>query len=832
MSATLGGLRRRLAVVAPNLFAQIDALVDYWLTSLLSKLDHGRTTDFRPKQINDPIWGTIELLPWEVALLDTPLLQRMRGVRQLGLAQLVFPSASYDRLEHIIGVVGAVEETVRALSRQIVRWNRDNPTNLFPTIGERDRYALRLAALFHDIGHGPFSHALEPVLEVGSALDPATNATQSPDWRVELKSVQGELTSIYTLNKPPAVSEALATLMVLSEALTRVLASDRLFTERSRSAEELQEVIIAGIIGGVEGPGVTHLSAIISSQIDADKLDYLARDAHHAGLEIGFDTDRLLGKLEVLRITPDNVDASAAELRERAAQSTEKVWYQIGIAASGFGSFEQMLIGRTFLYDRLYHHHKVRSAEAMAQRLMLVAEGERGRRFDLGEIFLSVGDDTMMRVFSGEVTHSGISVVKGRASALAQGILNRELLHRAFAFRGRFVASPPGLSGETADQNRQFLWRRIVKDLDGLSARFELGIEIHGLALRCAQAMAQRGIDKDEMEANASFLERMGPQQIIVDLPPLKADAIRILARYPNGALKVPEFTFNPVKWSDAYELQKRTGYVFCPREVVRIVGLASKIVFLGRFGVTMAKEADGYIKAVQDISPAWLTALLGADLIDQETAAHLSSKQFSLLGVSPEDLRVPQGWITDDPDLAHQMAAIIGEHLKGGLTADHIEKLGSVLDALYAFVDRWFESGQVTSDLKNEADLQQQLRDCFGFRNLKTEEGSAIGGGELDLFVADAVLVENKFHGRTAKPTKASPAAGMQGRRYAIALSAQVVIVMLAYKPPPAAFPSKPQCVTVHAIAAGEQNRVEIRFSLPYGAVVPSSEKADASVR
>ena len=832
MSATSGELRRRLAAVAPSLFSQIDALVEHWLKSLLSKLEQGRTTEFRPKQINDPIWGTIELLPWEVALLDTPLLQRMRGVRQLGLAQLVFPSASYDRLEHIIGVVGAVEETVRALSRQIDRWNRDNRANLLPPIDNRDRYALRLAALFHDIGHGPFSHALEPVLEVGSALEPYTATAAGPDWRAELKSVQDELRKIYILTKPPAVSEAVAVLMILSEALTRVLASDRLFTERGRSAEELQDVIIAAIIGGVEGPGASHLSALISSQIDADKLDYLARDAHHAGLEFGFDTDHLLARLEVLRVTPDNVDESAAELRDRAARSNGQVWYQIGIAASGFGSFEQMLIGRTFLYDRLYHHHKVRSAEAMAQRLMLVAERERGRRFDLGEIFLSVGDDTMLRVFSREVTHSSISIREGRASALAQGILNRELLHRAFAFRGRFVASPPGLSDGIADQNRQFLWRRIVKELDGLGARFEHGQEIHSLALRCAQAMAQRGIDKEEMEANAVYLEGIGPEQIIVDLPPLKADAIRLLARYPTGALKVPEFTFNPVKWSDAYELQKRTGYVFCPREVVRIVGLASKIVFLGRFGVAMAREADGYIKAVQDISPAWLTALLGADLIDQETAAHLSSKRFSLLRVRPEDLHVPQAWLADDPDLAHSMAAIIGEHLKGGLTADHIKKLGRVLEAVYAFVDTWFKSEQVTSDLKKEADLQRQLRDCFGYHKLKTEEGSRASGGELDLFVDDAVLVENKFHARTAEPTKAFPAAGMQGRRYAIALSAQIVIVMLAYKPLPGSFPNKSKCVTVQPIGAGDQNRVEIRFSLPYGAVVPSREKEDPSLR
>ena len=288
-----GDLRRQLHDGAPALRAQIDALIEHWLKGLLAKLEAGRLTEFRTKQVNDPIWGTIELLPWEVALLDTPLLQRMRGIRQLGLAQLVFPSASYDRLEHIIGVVGAVEEMIRALSRQIGRWNLESKTTSpLPVIDEKDRYALRLAALFHDIGHGPFSHALEPVLEVRSPLGIGEETTAvETNWREDIKIVQRALRSTYTLNSPPSVSEAIAVMMVLSEALTQVLASDRLFTERGRAADELQEIIVAAIIGGFEGPGASHLSSLISSQIDADKLDYLTRDAHHAGLEIGFDTE-------------------------------------------------------------------------------------------------------------------------------------------------------------------------------------------------------------------------------------------------------------------------------------------------------------------------------------------------------------------------------------------------------------------------------------------------------------------------------------------------------------------------------------------------------------
>jgi HD superfamily phosphohydrolase len=774
-----------------------------WLGGLLAKLEAGRLSDFRTKQVNDPIWGTIELLPWEVALLDTPLLQRMRGIRQLGLAQLVFPSASYDRLEHIVGVVGAVEEMIRALSRQIERRNLDRTTtNPLPRIDEKDRFALRLAALFHDIGHGPFSHALEPVLEVQSPLGTSEQQTTvDPNWRQDIRTIQQALKSKYTLNSPPSVSEVIAVMMVLSEALSRVLASDRLFTERGRAAEELQEIIVAAIIGGVEGPGANHLSSLVSSQIDADKLDYLSRDAHHSGLQIGFDTSRLLARLEVLRVRDDNVDSSATDLRTRAARSKDGTFYQIGIAASGFGSFEQMLIGRTFLYDRLYHHHKVRSAEAMAQRLMLIAERDRGARFELPEIFLGVGDDTMLRILAGEVMHRSLKLATGRAVPLARGILDRDLLHRSFAFRGRFIASPPGLSGEAADRNRQVLWGRIVKGLDGLGPRFDLGREIHDLALQCCNVLRAANIDVQQMTTYKAALEEMGPEQIIVDLPKLKADAIRILARYPTGDLKVPEFSFNPVKWSDAYELQKRTGYVFCPRDVVRIVGLASKIVFLANFGVTMVKEADGYIKATQPIEPTWLEALVQAQVIDEITADHLSTRRYSLIAVRAENLRLPDSWIREDPDIAHRMAAEIGKHLKSGLTADHLTALGEVLMAIYAFVDTWYEGQNVSQSLDSEQELQERLRECFGHRGLRVQEGSKAGGGELDLFVMDAILVENKFYRKTSAPSAIAPAAAMQGRRYAIALNAQVIIVMAAYQPPPGAFPTKAQSVSIHPI-------------------------------
>ncbi len=819
-------LRDNILSVAPILASELDELVSHWLSGLINKLEARYPPEFRPKQVNDPVWGTIELLPWEVGLLDTPLLQRMRGVRQLGLAQLVFPGASHGRLEHIVGVVGAIEEVLRALERQIQRWNRNHSDMPLPGITESDRYALRLAGLLHDIGHGPFSHALEPVLEVNAPLA-GSSTHEDNDWRKEIRAARSELKRLYQLNALPSESEVIAACMVLSEPMKKALASDRLFTARGRPVEDLQEVIVAAIIGGVEGPGASHLSSIVSSQIDADKLDYLSRDAHHSGLEIGFDTDRLLSRLEILHVRESNVDTSENELRTRALRSPNQTFHQLGIAASGFGSFEQMLIGRTFLYDRLYHHHKVRSAEAMAQRLMLVAERDRMRRLSLSEIFLSVDDDTMLRILAREVTHPDfmLSPEPSAATNLAKGILNRELLHRAFAFRGRFIASPPGLNGNTAEQNREKLWRRIVRELDDIGARFDIGAEIHRIAIACANALLDKSIDLDICQPCKEVLEQLGPEHIIVDLPALKAEAIRILARYPNGAIKVPEFSFNPVKWSDAYELQKRTGYVFCPREVVPLIALASKIVFLGHFGVTMSEEADGYIKAAGAVPPYWIDTLVDAEIIDRDAAEHLSFKRHSLLAIRADDLKVPTLWIQDDPDIASRLALELNRLLRAGLTAEHIEALGGVLEAVYAFVEHWYKSGQLTKPLKNEAALQRQVLSAFQLRGLPTEEGSIVGGGELDILANGAVLIENKFVRRAPNPSKSAPAASMQGRRYAISLGSQVVIVILAYEHKSGVVPSQQKAISVHEITRHDGNRVEIRISLPYGVVTPSRE-------
>ena len=110
------------------------------------------------KELNDCVWETIVLQPFEVVILDSPLLQRLRYVRQLGVAHWTYPGAAHSRFEHSVGVLHQVHRLMEALTRKNLRTSME----ALPSVPEESvRNLMRLAALCHDIGHGAMSHVVE-----------------------------------------------------------------------------------------------------------------------------------------------------------------------------------------------------------------------------------------------------------------------------------------------------------------------------------------------------------------------------------------------------------------------------------------------------------------------------------------------------------------------------------------------------------------------------------------------------------------------------------------------------------------------------------------------
>src|SRR5688572_14658277 len=105
------------------------------------------------KVIRDPLWNNIRVEPLALRLIDTAPFQRLRYVRQLGLAFLVYPGASHSRFEHALGTYHLARRALLLLEER----------GALEAIGEGACAFVRMAALLHDIGHYPFSHALEEI---------------------------------------------------------------------------------------------------------------------------------------------------------------------------------------------------------------------------------------------------------------------------------------------------------------------------------------------------------------------------------------------------------------------------------------------------------------------------------------------------------------------------------------------------------------------------------------------------------------------------------------------------------------------------------------------
>jgi len=273
------------------------------------------------KIIHDGVWGPIRVRPHEVALLDSPLLQRLRYLHQTGFAFLTFPSAGHSRFEHSLGVLRQTDHYLQAL--------RGN----FPEhVTEEVIANLRLAALLHDCTHGMFSHTSEQVYGL------------LPDM-LEYTSSGRE----YAGHKP---SELIARFVLESDAFQRALD----FLATMGAAIHTSGSELATLITGDREKSPPHdvwQLEIINGPLDADKLDYVPRDALHTGIPSSLDLERFWNAMEIQHIKKGTFsDVKRDETR-------------LVLNHNGINALEQILLARVQNTSSLYHHHKVRACDCV-----------------------------------------------------------------------------------------------------------------------------------------------------------------------------------------------------------------------------------------------------------------------------------------------------------------------------------------------------------------------------------------------------------------------------------------------------------------------------------
>src|SRR6478609_3592122 len=191
--------------------------------------------------IRDPLWNNIRIDPLALRLVDTRAFQRLRYVRQLGLAYLVYPGASHSRFEHALGAYNLARHALGLLEER--GFTQGLPAD--------ECIVVRCAALLHDIGHYPYSHALE-----------------------EIGALHHE-----------EVARPLITTGEVAEVLRAELGADA----------------PARIMALIRGKSASPLQGLISGSLDLDKIEYLKRDAFMCGVNYGdIDVDRLLNSLTVV----------------------------------------------------------------------------------------------------------------------------------------------------------------------------------------------------------------------------------------------------------------------------------------------------------------------------------------------------------------------------------------------------------------------------------------------------------------------------------------------------------------------------------------------------
>jgi HD superfamily phosphohydrolase len=543
------------AVIAKDYREAVRALAERILQPYLARL---RPADRRPKVINDPVWQTVILYPFEVIILDSPLMQRLRGIRQLGVAHWTYPSAHHSRLEHSIGAVHNVDRLLEAFSRSLERADQLRPkwANL-----------LRLAALCHDIGHGFMSHVSE-------------NAVDALGCAIDLKMELAEELGV----EECTLAEAASYYILESPAFQELAASAQKLTNH-QLPEGFQTHLPRLILGLPVHDRFPLIQEIISGPFDADKLDYMTRDAQMSGIPIVTDIPRLIHKARLVEVATDKLTPQIA----RRVKDVHPTYFVQGIATSGARTLDELMIGRTLLYDKIYRHQKVRATEAMVLGIMAaVAENEYTT---LPILPLLLRDHEILHLTAeGLKQKTGLVPNAQRLEAaqdLSKRLRDRRLFVAAYAF-SHYLPSDP--FKDTVDQKVGL--ERLRSQVDQAEARYSL-VERITKTLRQIRQLVPDVAPQIADEALHFYFALDPPSPSSGTSKIAKA----LLITTSGDIVAFRDDCAEAAPWSNAYLLTRDLGFVFCAEEIAPAVHLATELVLRRDLKIRTPESVFEYAK-------------------------------------------------------------------------------------------------------------------------------------------------------------------------------------------------------------------------------------------
>lgn len=337
---------QRLSELQSGSFAAvIKELSRQWLTSTIPA-----PLDFR--DIDDPIYGHIVLDKALATLVSHPLLQRLARVKQLSFSFAEFPSSRHSRLSHMLGVVKNAERALTGMLDRKVYYviGQKQPVEFDEKLlGRRHEIiqTAQIAALLHDVGHGPFGHALDSYAGIKMGVP-------RPDKRFSEEYVHKYL------------APTLKSLGIDERRILEILGSDR------------------SKLNGIEN----LIGDVIDSDLDVDRMDYLMRDAHMTGLMMGFIN------------TPALIDF----MRPVFDQDSFILAYD----EAALAYMEHLILARDFMYVKCYEHPRKKAAERIFTRLVQNIIEDPRLGLTLEEVF-SLADEELTTAIIGVGTGNNMA---------------------------------------------------------------------------------------------------------------------------------------------------------------------------------------------------------------------------------------------------------------------------------------------------------------------------------------------------------------------------------------------------------------------------------------
>ena len=495
------------------------------------------------KVIHDCVWGTVTFYPWELRIIDSPLLQRLRRINQLGLAEMTYPSAQHSRFEHTLGVAAVLSKMISSINQDENLSVREKK-RLIP---DSNIYKLRMAALLHDVGHCFFSHVSETVY--GGM--PEFEALRARDGI--FRSAQPHEILGYTIINTPSFVKFMAE------------KSGYPFSP-GETAESLLSDIGRMIVGAYLEPRIDsetgerecdyYMTQLINGQFDADSLDYLRRDSYATGIALSYHIDRFLYKLRMVEYRSNGLTG-----------------LYLTVASSGISTVEEMVFSKLQLTRHIYRHQKVMATESLISDVVagLQFNGRLSSPCDFlywcdGDILgLAQSEDPGRRSVLG-----GGKIRKDSAYVLSDvvgDIMDRRLPKKALVINFGNVYSVAGIS------KPELVISRLVETLRSIP---DIREEVLSEANRLLDALGREKIELYHVHAVVPKLK-------------MSKDFTDSLVETNDGRLVPLSEIVDLNDWAGAFANHSWNAYVYAGRELP-VVSIAA-IRVLSRYGIEFNRD-------------------------------------------------------------------------------------------------------------------------------------------------------------------------------------------------------------------------------------------------